>query len=222
VWSVVADDPRLAEQFSAGDPDAIRALYQRYGRLVYSVAYKVLGDVSLSEDATQQAFIQAWRAASSYDPARELGPWLATIARRAAIDVFRREQRHRDVDDLDGAAQTLTTPPPSIDQIYDAWEVRKALDGLPDQDRELIRLQHFGSLTHTEISQELAIPLGTVKSRSFRAHRRMADLLGHLRAEPINAGPTNTTPINTSPPNTSPTNTSPTTNPREARYSDER
>lgn len=184
MWPAVTDAPGLAERFAAGDPEAIRALYQRYGRLVYSVAYKVLGDVSLSEDATQQAFVQAWRAAASYDPSRELGPWLATIARRAAIDVFRREQRHRDVDDIDTAAVTLTTPPPSIDQIYDAWEVRKALDGLPDQDRELIRLQHFGAMTHSQISQALTIPLGTVKSRSFRAHRRMADLLGHLRSAP--------------------------------------
>jgi RNA polymerase sigma factor (sigma-70 family) len=210
VWAVVTDPSGLAERFAAGDPDAIRALYQRYGRLVYSVAYKVLGDASLSEDATQQAFIQAWRAAASYDPARDLGPWLATIARRAAIDVFRREQRHRDVDDIDTAAVNLTTAPPSIDQIYDAWEVRKALDGLPDQDRELIRLQHFGAMTHSEISEALTIPLGTVKSRSFRAHRRMADLLGHLRTAPDPAGPV-----------MHPSGAESIATKREARYSDE-
>jgi hypothetical protein len=73
--------------------------------------------------------------------------------------------------------------PPSVEQIFDVWEVRQALEKLPDQDRELIRLQHYAELTHTEIADELAIPLGTVKSRSFRAHRRLAGLLGHLRPE---------------------------------------
>jgi RNA polymerase sigma factor (sigma-70 family) len=76
------------------------------------------------------------------------------------------------------------TLPPSEEQIYDLIEVRRALDKLPDHDRELIRLQHYDDLSHTEIASQLAIPIGTVKSRSFRAHRRLAGLLGHLRAEP--------------------------------------
>jgi RNA polymerase sigma-70 factor (ECF subfamily) len=91
----VGGDAQLAAQFAAGDPDAVRAVYQTYGRLVYSVAFKVLGDVGLAEDATQQTFVQAWRAAASYDPTRALGPWLASIARRAAIDVYRRTRRHQ-------------------------------------------------------------------------------------------------------------------------------
>src|SRR6266545_4780476 len=70
VTMVTTADADLAERFAAGDPDAIRAVYQRYGRLVYSVAHKVLGDSSLAEDATQQAFVQAWRSAATYDPAR--------------------------------------------------------------------------------------------------------------------------------------------------------
>src|SRR5215471_18092079 len=76
----VGGDTQLAAEFAAGDPDAVRAVYQTYGRLVYSVAFKVLGDAGLAEDATQQTFLQAWRAAPAYDPARALGPWLATIA----------------------------------------------------------------------------------------------------------------------------------------------
>jgi RNA polymerase sigma-70 factor (ECF subfamily) len=164
----------------------IRVIYQRYGRLVYSVAYKVLGDAGLAEDATQQTFLQAWRAAGTYDPSRALGAWLAGIARRAAIDAYRRERRHRGVeaiDSADPADPALVSTPPSVEQIFDVWEVRQALEKLPDQDRELIRLQHYAELTHTEIAHELAIPLGTVKSRSFRAHRRLAGLLGHLRPE---------------------------------------
>jgi RNA polymerase sigma-70 factor (ECF subfamily) len=177
-------DGGLPARFASGDPDSIRAVYQSYGRLVYSVAYKVLGDAGLAEDATQQTFVQAWRAAATYDPARPLGAWLAAISRRAAIDVYRRERRHRGVDDIADHEAALVTAPPSAEQIYDVWEVRQALENLPDQDRQLIRMQHFDELTHAEIAGRLAIPVGTVKSRSFRAHRRLAGLLGHLRAEP--------------------------------------
>ncbi|MCW2645582.1 MAG: polymerase, sigma-24 subunit, subfamily [Pseudonocardiales bacterium] len=178
-------DADLPARFGAGDPDSVRAVYQTYGRLVYSVAYKVLGDAGLAEDATQQTFVQAWRAAGTYDPSRALGAWLAAIARRAAIDVYRRERRHRGVEDIASHENALVTAPPSAEQIYDVWEVRQALENLPGQDRELIRMQHFDELTHAEIAGQLAIPVGTVKSRSFRAHRRLAGLLGHLRSEPV-------------------------------------
>lgn len=192
----MSDGERDVEgRFARGDADAVREVYQRYGRLVYSVAYRVLGDAGLAEDATQQTFLQAWRAASSYDPARELGPWLATIARRTAISVHRQVRGHSSIDSLDPGHPALFTPPPSAEQIYDVWEVRRAVDTLTDQDRELIQLQHYREFTHTEIADRLDIPIGTVKSRSFRAHRRLAGLLGHLRAGPDddNAGAGNLT-----------------------------
>jgi RNA polymerase sigma factor (sigma-70 family) len=184
VATVAMDDAALAAQFASGDAGSVRVVYQQYGRLVFTIAYKVLGDVGLAEDATQQTFVQAWRAAATYDPSRALGAWLTTIARRVAIDVHRREHRHRHLATLDSSDPALVTLPPSEEQIYDLIEVRRALDKLPDHDRELIRLQHYDDLSHTEIASQLAIPIGTVKSRSFRAHRRLAGLLGHLRAEP--------------------------------------
>lgn len=182
--TVAMDDAALAAQFASGDAASVRVVYQMYGRLVYSVAYKVLGDVGLAEDATQQTFVQAWRAAPTYDPSRALGAWLTTIARRVAIDVHRRERRHRHLASLDSSDPALVTLPPSEEQVYELLELRRALDKLPDHDRELIRLQHYDELSHTEIASHLEIPVGTVKSRSFRAHRRLAGLLGHLRADP--------------------------------------
>jgi RNA polymerase sigma-70 factor (ECF subfamily) len=65
--------------------------------------------------------------------------------------------------------------------LYDAWEVRQAVDELPEDEQEIVRLQHFEGLTHVEIAQRLSVAVGTVKSRSFRAHKRLATLLGHLR-----------------------------------------
>jgi RNA polymerase sigma-70 factor (ECF subfamily) len=183
VVAVASDETGLPARFAAGEPDAVRGVYQRYGGLVYSVAYKVLGDAGLAEDATQQTFVQAWRAATTYDPDRSIDAWLASIARRAAIDVYRRERRHRGTETIESAEPALVTTPPSVDQLSDVWEVRRAVEQLPDQDRELVRLQHYGELTHAEIANQLDIPLGTVKSRSFRAHRRLASLLGHLRVD---------------------------------------
>lgn len=184
VATLALDDAGLAARFASGDTGTIRVVYQVYGRLVFSIAYKVLGDVGLAEDATQQTFVQAWRAAASYDSSRALGAWLTTIARRVAIDVYRSERRHRNHETIDASHPALVTLPPSAEQIYDVMEVRQALDELPHHDRELIRLQHYDELSHAEIATRLAIPLGTVKSRSFRAHRRLARLLGHLRVHP--------------------------------------
>lgn len=161
----------------------MRAVYRSYGRLAYAVAYRVLGDRGLAEEATQQTFVQAWRAAAGLDVSRELGPWLATIARRVAIDIYRREHV-RAADTLETAAPgdpALVSAPASAEAIYDVWEVRRAVSGLPPEEQEIVRLQHFEGLTHAQIADRLQIAVGTVKSRSFRAHQRLAQELGHLR-----------------------------------------
>src|SRR3954468_14933134 len=169
--------------FRDGDPDAIRALYRAYGGLVFSVASRVLGDRTLAEEATQQTFVQAWQGAATFDPSRPLGPWLATIARRVAIDLHRREAR-RAHSDLDDGALELTgvlTVPDAAASAYDAWEVRRAVGDLPPDEREVVRLQHLDGLTQNEIAAKLDIPVGTVKSRSARAYGRLATALADYR-----------------------------------------
>lgn len=107
-----------AARFAAGDPDGVRTVYEQYGRLVFAIAYELLGNRSLAEEATQQTFVSAWRASAAFDPARELGPWLATIGRRCAIDIHRREaRRSADVDlaAVDPSAPELVTMPASIE-----------------------------------------------------------------------------------------------------------
>ena len=178
---VATGNTDLATRFVRGGGDSIRAVYERYGGLVYATTLKVLGDDAMAQDAAQQSFVQAWRAAATFDPSRALGPWLAAIARRVAIDAYRRERRHRNHDGLELADLASPERPPSADQMSDVWEVRQALKRLTAAERELIRLQHYAELTHAEIARHLAIPIGTVKSRSHRAHRRLAGLLIHLR-----------------------------------------
>jgi RNA polymerase sigma factor (sigma-70 family) len=173
----------VSTRFRDGDPEAVRAAYRAYGRVVYAVAYRILGDRGLAEEATLHAFIKAWRAAASLDAERELGPRLVSLARRVAIDVSRREAV-RAADPLDSSAARDPGPSASreaAETIYDIWEVRRAVAELPADEQEVVRLQHFEGLTHAEIGQRLGVAIGTVKSRSFRAHKRLAALLGHLR-----------------------------------------
>jgi RNA polymerase sigma-70 factor (ECF subfamily) len=179
--------PADLARFQAGEQDAVRAVYREYGGLVYAVALRTLGSRDLAEEATQQTFVKAWRAAASFDPTRELGPWLATIARRTAIDLHRHESRRRaqPLDDVPASDPALVTLPAGVDRDYDVWAVREAIDGLPAEEQEVVRLQHVEELSHAEIAERLGVPVGTVKSRSFRAHRRLAGRLGHLREQPI-------------------------------------
>lgn len=179
-------DAALLESFRRGDDEAVRHLYATYHRLVFAIALRVLRDRSHAEDAMQQTFVQAWRAASTFEVGRDPAPWLATIARRVAIDAQRRQAR-RPTEPLDSAPTgdpSLITLPPSIEQAWEAWQVRAALERLGEAEREIVRLQHLEGFTHSEIAEHLGLPLGTVKSRSFRAHRELADILRHLR-EPI-------------------------------------
>ena len=179
----VVVDAAMVEAFRRGDDDAVRQLYRAYARLVFSVAYRVLGNRAQAEDATQQTFLQAWRNASSFEAGRDPAPWLATIARRTAIDIQRSEAR-RPVSALDDAPADdpgLVTDPPSAEQLWDTWQVRSAIDALDDREREVVRLQHLEGFTQQEIAERLGVALGTVKSRSFRAHKTLADRLRHLR-----------------------------------------
>lgn len=118
------DDAELNRRFRTGDEAAVRAVYQRYGGAMFAVAMSTLGDRELAADCVQQAFVRAWRGANSFDPARELRPWLATITRRVATDIHRKEARthsepHAEVD--------ATVVPIAFEQTWEAFEVRTCL-----------------------------------------------------------------------------------------------
>lgn len=169
---------RLLRRFRAGDPEAVRSLYDRYGRAVFAIAHRALSDRSLAEEVVQQTFLQAWRAADRYETDREPGPWLYAIARRAAVDVYRRERRHRHY--RADEEPEIAVLPPSFEGMWQAWEVRLAIEKLSEEERAVVKATHYLGLTHEEAAAELGIPVGTVKSRSHRAHRRLAGLLSHV------------------------------------------
>ncbi len=171
-------DTELARRFQAGDEDAVRALYRKHAGAVMTVAMSVLGNRDLAAEAVQQTFLNAWKAAATFDPSREIAPWLYSIARRAAIDVHRKESRPTQSGHEEETEVAVHSP--GIEQAWEAWEVRTALDKLNNEEREVVRLSHFEGLSHSEIGAKLGLPLGTIKSRSHRAHKRLARLLRHV------------------------------------------
>lgn len=168
-------DREVLERFRLGDEAAVKAVYDRFGGPVFALSMSILGEHGLAADATQQTFIKAWRAASTYDAERSFAPWIYAIARRTAIDIYRRRSRLVVSDDVD-----LPTFPPGLETVWEVFEVRAALDRLPDEERQVVKLSHFDGFTHVEIAERLDIPVGTVKSRSHRAHRRLVEMLKHV------------------------------------------
>jgi RNA polymerase sigma-70 factor (ECF subfamily) len=180
----------MVEGFRAGDPDAVRAVYRRYAGAVHTVARSVVGaDDALCADVVQQTFTKAWRAARSFDGDRDLGPWLYAIARRTAIDALRAERRPTRGDHAPEADVEVASL--SFEQAWEAHEVRTALDDLSDDEREVVRLAHIAGLSHTEVAERLGVPVGTVKSRMHRAHRRLAAALAHLLPDDDGERPAN-------------------------------
>ena len=177
-------DSHLAARFRAGDPEAVRAVFRRYSGPMLTVARSSLADRDLAEEAVQQAFVQAWNASSTYDPERPLSTWLYAITRRVCIDLYRRERRHALVSDTGELPEEVAVEDEvavAAERSWQAWEVRRAVDSLRDDEREVVRLSHFEGLSFPELAQRLGIPLGTVKSRSHRAYRRLGEELRHLR-----------------------------------------
>ena len=177
-------DPSALNAFRRRDASAVREMYREYGHLVYAVAHRALGQHELAEEAAQQTFVRAWRAADRFDVDRDPASWLATIAKRCALDIYRREARRptralTDISEREEAVDHL-----SAETLDAVWQVRRAIDALPREQATIVRLQHLDGLTQREIAARLGLPLGTVKSRSRRAHRALAELLGHLR-EPV-------------------------------------
>ena len=172
-------DEALLAGFKAGDPDAIRVLYETYAGPIATVARSVVGtDQALIDEVVQTTFTKAWRAAPTFEDGRAIAPWLYAIARRAAIDAVRMERRPTRGDHE--AEVEVAVAPPSIEQTWEAYEVRRALDQLPPEEREVMALHHLMGMTHGQIAERLSVPVGTVKSRSHRAHQRLSVALAHL------------------------------------------
>ena len=156
----------LMQALVAGDEDAVRALYARFGRSVYTLGLRLLGTTEAAEELTQDVFLAAWRKGARFDPSRgRLSTWLMAIAHNMAVDRLRHER---------GAARPNlvlveevpeSSGRPEEDVVMDRDRARRALDRLSPAERRLLSQAYFFGWTAREIAEADGIPLGTVKTR---------------------------------------------------------
>jgi RNA polymerase sigma-70 factor (ECF subfamily) len=179
------DEAELVERVARGDEHAFRALYERFAAIVHAIARRVLSDPHAAEECTQDVFVQVWRQAARFDPARgTLGAWIVTIARSRAFEHGRRLAR-RDIpsEDVD-AGQAAGDHAGEVLAADDALVLARAMAELPAAQLEALRLAYFDGLSHSEIAERLDVPLGTVKGRIRLALDRLrADAAHELAGE---------------------------------------
>ncbi len=174
-------DDELIAALARRDLGALEVLYDRYGKLAFSLAYRILGDRGSAEDAVQDGFLSIWRQAQSYR--RERGSaktWLMAVVRNRSIDKLRSHA-------ASGAAVPLEELPDDVDAAPGVWQqvwagmrgetVRDALDRLPVEQKKSIELAYFSGYSQSEIAELMGVPLGTVKGRMRIGLQKLKALL---------------------------------------------
>lgn len=162
----------LIHRLTRGDHEALSEFYDLYAGLVNGMAVRILRDVAEAEDTVQEVFVQVWLQAARFDPSRGTPEaWLCTMARTRALDRLRRRSSRREKPELEGQG---STPAPRTEE---ALAVRRALDGLSEDQRRALELAYYEGLTQSEIAARLREPLGTVKTRIRTALTRLRGVL---------------------------------------------
>ena len=178
------DDPlaRLLALVARGDEHAFAELYERIAPAVFGLVSKVVRNPAQSEEVTQEVFVELWRNASRFDPARGTArSWIMTCAHRRAVDRVRSAERAARRDDLAGRRDQGRPYDEVAEQVETTLEhehVRRGLDGLTDLQREAVLLAYYRGYTHREIAELLGVPVGTVKTRLRDGLIRLRDHLG--------------------------------------------
>jgi RNA polymerase sigma factor (sigma-70 family) len=171
-------DEALVHRVARGDERAFLELYDRHSRPVYATGVRLLGDAFLAEELVQDAFTSVWRRAKSFESERaSFSTWLYRIARNRAIDLDRR----RRVRPLSVGEDPLRTVPGGEEPEagVDGWDLARALSRIPDEYREVLTLAYFEGLSQREISRRTGVPLGTIKSRTTAAMKRLHRIMTH-------------------------------------------
>jgi len=181
-------DEALVALVARGDESALGELYDRVWRVAYGIAYRVLRDDRLAEDAVQEGFLAAWRSAGAFRAERaKASTWIVTLVHRRAVDIVRREERRR-AEPLEAENRAEPVDPTGSAENA-AWlgferdRVQAALRALPDTQREAIELAYYGGYSQSELAERLGVPLGTIKSRMFAGLARLRELLDEAGAE---------------------------------------
>ncbi len=179
-------DTILLERISQGDSKALADLYDLHGRLVYSLAFNTVGVRADAEEVAQEVFLKVWNHAASFDPVlgSPLG-WIVTITRRLAIDrtrskSYKSSNRSSEFDEAVIATQDrkqVSDPTENMVARLQEGIVKKNLSQLGEKQLEVIRLSYYESMSHSEVSEQLGIPLGTVKSRLREAINQLRRIM---------------------------------------------
>jgi len=180
---VEEDDRNLAERLKRREPAAMAQLYDSYGKLAFSLIYRIVRDVGVAEDLVQETFLRVWNRAQRFDAARgALGPWLLAVARNRAIDYIRSSggKMARGWLDLEYAEHPSAFVNFESDLLTRDREmrVRKAVDRLNENQRHVIELAYFEGLSQSEMAERMGQPLGTVKTWVRTALKNLRDELG--------------------------------------------
>jgi RNA polymerase sigma-70 factor (ECF subfamily) len=176
-------DEAVLALIARNDELALAELYSRHGRLAYGLAYRILRDDALAQDAVQEAFLGVWRGAGRFTAERaKPTTWLLTLVHRRAVDLVRREERRR-AEPLEPEHEAADVrAPDQADDIARRESVRAALRTLPAEQREAIELAYYGGYTQSELAERLGQPIGTIKSRMFTGLSRLRDALAETAA----------------------------------------
>jgi RNA polymerase sigma-70 factor (ECF subfamily) len=179
-------DEALIELALDGDEDAYGVLVRRYQRRLTAFLGQLVGDLELARELSQEAFIRAWSALDRFDPRYRFSTWLFRIAHNLGIDQLRRKRLQTvslyrsdsDGEELEVVIADLEKDPLGhLENRALADEMRRAIDQLRPEYRELVLLRHFAGLSYQEIADFKDMPLGTVKNKLFRAHTVLRDAL---------------------------------------------
>jgi RNA polymerase sigma-70 factor (ECF subfamily) len=177
---VEGDDGDLAKRLQRREPAALGELYDRYGKLAYSLIYRVVRDAGVAEDLVQETFLRVWNRSQGFDAKRgALGPWLLAVARNRAIDYVRSSggKMARGALELEYAEQPAVFVNFEADVLSQdrARRVRAALERLNENQRHVIELAYFEGLSQTEMAERMGQPLGTVKTWVRTALKNLRD-----------------------------------------------
>ena len=175
-------DGQLVELVAQKDAGALEALYDRYGRAAYSLARRILTEETLAQDVVQEVFLSLWRDARRFDAGRgTVATYLLSMTHHRAVDVVRREENLRRWRTSDEGLELEPDPKARVEDEVEASErraeVRAALAGLPDAQREALALAYFGGYTQREVAALVGVPLGTVKTRMAAGMRKLKEAL---------------------------------------------
>lgn len=171
------NDAELVRRCLGGDPEAFRPLVEKYQRVLYNVAYRMVHDREDARDLAQGAFVKAYEKLGSYDPAYQFFSWIYRILVNDTLNFLKRNRPYQFLDPAWDAAAP-GGPREELEARELGRTVRAALMFLSVDHREVVVLRHFAELSYGEMSVALAIPEKTVKSRLYTARQRLAEILG--------------------------------------------